>query len=72
MRSLAEIEDPAVIPLLLANVEDADPHVRTEMIEALGELKAEAALPALRRALRDPVAEVRRAAVEALAEIVEG
>lgn len=72
LRSLAEIEDPAVIPLLLANVEDADPHVRTEMIEALGELKAEAALPALRRALRDPVAEVRRAAVEALAEIVEG
>lgn len=71
LHSLAEIEDPAVIPILLANVEDSDPDVRREMIEALGELKANAALPALRRALKDPVAEVRRAAVEALAEIVE-
>jgi HEAT repeat protein len=71
LEALAHIEDPAVIPLLLANITDADPDVRTHMIEALGELKAANAVAALRAALNDPVAEVRRAAVEALAEIAD-
>lgn len=71
LEAVSEIEDSAVVPVLLANIEDADPELRMRMIEALGELKAEQALPALRRALNDPVAEVRRAAVEALAEIAD-
>lgn len=71
LEALAHIEDPAVIPVLLANITDADPDVRTHMIEALGELKAANAVSALRAALNDPVPEVRRAAVEALAEIAD-
>ena len=68
---LVEIEDPALAPVLLAHVTDADPDVRAAVIEALGELKARVAIPAIRRALTDPVADVRRAALEALAEINE-
>jgi HEAT repeat protein len=67
--ALANIEDPAGEPALLALLTDADPEIRRDAIEALGEMHAQQAKPGITRALHDSVAEVRRAAVEALAEL---
>jgi HEAT repeat protein len=66
VRSLGDLGDATVVPLLIAMFEREPAMGRLAIIEALAELKQHAAEPLLVRVLGDPDPEVRRTAVLAL------
>ncbi|HEY2512327.1 MAG TPA: HEAT repeat domain-containing protein [Polyangiaceae bacterium] len=67
IRTLGELGDCAVAPLLSGMMERESPLARIAIIGALADLRDTAAEPLLVRALGDAEPEVRRAAVDALA-----
>ncbi len=60
---------PACIPMLVDALNDADPEVRRNIVEALGRLRHPLASAGLRQSLSDADAGVRRAAVTALSRV---
>ena len=72
-RTLTQVEKnaTAIIPALIAAIEDEDSIVRIEAMESLGKLQEAAieAVPALRQALQDRDYSVRQAAVEGLGKV---
>jgi HEAT repeat protein len=68
LKERAPLDTNAVLPLLLAGLQDADPAVRGVAATYLGIIHegGDAAVPALVAALQDPDVEVRRASAEAL------
>jgi len=67
--TIAEIADPATVPILLPLLDDPDPELRARVVNALGEIGTREAIPGLLRALKDSDPEVRRAAADALGEV---
>ena len=67
IRTLGELGDCAVAPLLAAMLERETPLARIAIIGALADLRDPGAEPLLVRALADAEPEVRRSAVDALA-----
>lgn len=64
--ALANIEDPAAVPVLIARIGDADVEVRRAVVDALDEFDDPTVTDALRTALRDADPEVRESAARAL------
>jgi HEAT repeat protein len=64
--ALAQIRHSQTIEPLLSAIDDADPHIRVTIIEALGSFHDPAILPILLAKLTDVVADVRKATVTAL------
>jgi HEAT repeat protein len=69
MPPLSWIEDPRVVPELVALLQDEDATVRTYSSQQLARLADERSADALAEALRDPTGNVRRHAAEGLAKI---
>jgi HEAT repeat protein len=66
VQALAQLSDPAVVPLLASIVTDSDGTVRAAALEALAQHPDETVVPCLVQALSDPHAAVRRAAAVGL------
>ncbi|MBL9170011.1 MAG: PQQ-binding-like beta-propeller repeat protein [Verrucomicrobiales bacterium] len=60
------LDSPKVNPLLLSFLEDADPMLRLEAIQALGDRGASQAMPQLLQAARDSDRRIRAAALRAI------
>jgi HEAT repeat protein len=69
VRAMGESRESRWLPIVLAELQSAEPELRFEAAQAAGRLGSSDALPLLIEAARDEDAEVRHAAINAIAQV---